>query len=349
MNLSGEDGSWLFDRISPWLSEQSVAKVVGCLAGRDDVALTELFGDIQMMELSLLNQLIAVFVIFLPLQTTLIGDIFGIGTVRSMPNIFSGSLSKEVESTSHILRDYVKVKPIWEALFGQEVVSLCMDSPVASNEIIFQGAAWDPNKVSHHIWVVVREFHAVLDFKVGTQHEKNSICKALRWEPSEEGWVKWNLDGSVHSQGVQATSRCVIRNEWGKWITGVTRYIGQATIAEAELWAFKDASHLSLVRGDQNVWFESDSITAVNFVRHGVSYNHPCFDLVSAIRNDIAKISRTHITHVLREGNYVADGVAGLGHYFPMGPHVLSKPPASVSLSILADVSSICFPRLCLV
>ncbi|KAJ1411849.1 Ribonuclease H-like superfamily [Sesbania bispinosa] len=251
----------------------------------------------------------------------------------------------EVESTSHI--------------FDQEVDALCMGTPVASwifhnvgskavqwddtswsllfgiacwiiwkhrNEAIFQKVTWDPIKVIHHIRVAVREFHAVSNLKVGIQHEKNPICKVVHWEPPKEGWVKWNLDGSVRSQGVHASSGCVLRNEWGNWITGVTRNIGQATITEAELWAFKDASHLSLVRGDQNVWFESDPINAVNFVRQGVSSNHPCFGLVSAILNDIAKIGRTHITHVLCEGNYVADGIAGLGHYFPMGHHVLFKP-----------------------
>ncbi|KAJ1383437.1 Ribonuclease H-like superfamily [Sesbania bispinosa] len=89
--------------------------------------------------------------------------------------------------------------------------------------------------------------------------------------------------------------------------------IGQATITEAELWAFKDATHVSLLRGDSCIWFESDSSIAVNFVIHGVPFNHPCF------RNDIARFERVHISHILREGNAVVDGLAGMGHSFPLG------------------------------
>ncbi|KAJ1437590.1 Ribonuclease H-like superfamily [Sesbania bispinosa] len=114
------------------------------------------------------------------------------------------------------------------------------------------------------------------------------------------------------SKGVGASSGCVLRDDMGRWLTGAIRNIGHASITVAELWAFKDASHLSLTRGDNNVWFESDSITAVNFVNKGVRHHHPCFGLVSSIRSNLTKIPRFTVSHIYREGNYVANGLAHL-------------------------------------
>ncbi|KAJ1380665.1 Ribonuclease H-like superfamily [Sesbania bispinosa] len=133
----------------------------------------------------------------------------------------------------------------------------------------------------------------------------------------------------------------------GRWITGASRNIGHASITIAELWAFKDASHISLIRGDTNVWFESDSIAAVNFIKKGVPHYHPCFGLVASIRSDLAKIPTVFVSHIYREGNYAADGLAHLGHSCALDLHVYNHPPVFISMPLFADSSGVCFPRLC--
>ncbi|KAJ1391500.1 Ribonuclease H-like superfamily [Sesbania bispinosa] len=159
--------------------------------------------------------------------------------------------------------------------------------------------------------------------------------KHISRSPPLEGWVKWNLDGSVIATGARTSSGCVLRDCMGRWLTGAVRNIGHSSITAAELWAFKDASYVSLLRGDTCVWFESDSVTAVNFVKNGVPLNHPCFGLVSAIRRDLSKIQNVFISHTFREGNFVADGLADIGHSFPLGLHFLPDPPTSISNSLL--------------
>ncbi|KAJ1438008.1 hypothetical protein SESBI_03438 [Sesbania bispinosa] len=63
------------------------------------------------------------------------------------------------------------------------------------------------------------------------------------------GVVKWNLDGSVIARDSLASCGCVLRDDMGRWITGAVRNIGVSSITTAELWAFKDASRISLLRG----------------------------------------------------------------------------------------------------
>ncbi|KAJ1424784.1 Ribonuclease H-like superfamily [Sesbania bispinosa] len=116
---------------------------------------------------------------------------------------------------------------------------------------------------------------------------RRSIYRQVGWTPLVEGWVKWNLDGSVISQG--ASNGGILLDSWGNWLTGL---------------------------GDTSVWFGSDSITAVNFVKKGVSHHHSCFGIVSAIRNDLDRIQQVHVSHVYREGNFVADALADLGHSY---------------------------------
>ncbi|KAJ1377413.1 Ribonuclease H-like superfamily [Sesbania bispinosa] len=141
------------------------------------------------------------------------------------------------------------------------------------------------------------------------------ITSFMRWSPPREGWVKWNVDGSVIGRQHQASSGCVLRDNTGKWLCGLVRNIGSTSVTCAELWAFKDATQASLLKGHQCVCFESDSTTDFE------------------------------ITHIHREGNVVADCLAKSGHHHAQGLHEFSNPPTPVSSSLLADCFGVCFPR----
>ncbi|KAJ1399086.1 Ribonuclease H-like superfamily [Sesbania bispinosa] len=109
------------------------------------------------------------------------------------------------------------------------------------------------------------------------------------WSPPPDGCLKWNLDGSIRNSLGATASGGVLRNTTGQWLLGIARKVGCALVIVAELWAFKDATSLSILRGDSWVCFESDSSITVKFIQHGVDPSHPFFGLVSSILNDIGK------------------------------------------------------------
>ncbi|KAJ1399153.1 Ribonuclease H-like superfamily [Sesbania bispinosa] len=208
----------------------------------------------------------------------------------------------------------------WSLIFGVA----CWVIWLSRNEVILHNTSWDVASILHRIWRTVKDYVVRLSCIPSTA-SRQPLTKHVGWTPSQ-GWVKWNLDGSVVSHGAGASSGCVLRDDMGRWLTGAIRNIGQASITIAELWAFKDATHLSLARGDNSVWFESDSIIAVNFINKGVPYHHPCFGIVSSIRSNLAKIPRFLVSHIYWEGNFVADGLAHLAHSYALGFHPLPNP-----------------------
>ncbi|KAJ1392358.1 Reverse transcriptase-like [Sesbania bispinosa] len=66
----------------------------------------------------------------------------------------------------------------------------------------------------------------------------------VRWSPLCDGWVKWNLDGSVQGRHQLASSGSVLLDSSGRWLCGMVRNIGSASVTCAELWAFKDTTHV---------------------------------------------------------------------------------------------------------
>ncbi|KAJ1443236.1 Ribonuclease H-like superfamily [Sesbania bispinosa] len=202
----------------------------------------------------------------------------------------------------------------WSLLFG----IACWAIWCARNAHIFRDQDWDQQRVFHFCVGSAKEFlnsHAANVPAVRASLHKED--KWIRWIPPDSGWIKWNLDG----------------------------HIGITSITMAELWAFKDAVSLSINRGDDLIYFESDFAAAVNFIKMGVHQNHPCYALVSSIRHDLQRFQHFRISHSYREGNFAADFLARIGHSYQIGSHVVSEPPPSLSNILLGDSFGVSFVR----
>ncbi|KAJ1393764.1 hypothetical protein SESBI_34726 [Sesbania bispinosa] len=103
---------------------------------------------------------------------------------------------------------------------------------------------WDVASICHRIWRTVKEFSYVRMSHPSSTVSRQPLTRHVGWTPPSQGWVKWNLDGSVITLGVGASSGCVLRDDMGRWLPGAICNIGHASITVAELWAFNDASHL---------------------------------------------------------------------------------------------------------
>ncbi|KAJ1379834.1 Reverse transcriptase zinc-binding domain [Sesbania bispinosa] len=286
--LSLGDGSWLFDRISPWLPTTTVAKISSRMAGRDDLGsdriIWRLSNDGTFTTKSAYNSILnfpsttnstqwrhlwhwqgpvrAKYFLWLVVKGGLKTNLLRWERGCSDSSICPLCHIHE-ESDSHILRDCTFVAEVWDLIFCRDRHGLQMDVPLTSwifqhvglqfvhqsgvsysllfgitcwliwryrNDVIFQDFNWDPIQVANHIWTSARDFLLAMGCQLPAVSSRQCISKDVGWEPPKDGWVKWDLDGSVRLQGVSATSGCVLRNSLGRWITGVTRNIGQATI-----------------------------------------------------------------------------------------------------------------------
>ncbi|KAJ1379763.1 Ribonuclease H-like superfamily [Sesbania bispinosa] len=200
------------------------------------------------------------------------------------------------ETDKHILWECEKVQDVWNSIMGNRLHAFDHTSSLASwifhnvsskkdhwyglpwsllfgitswliwnahNEVIFQQTSWNPHSIVHRIFTLAREFSVCSGMRFVQYHRSSRhVTATVSWSPPHEGWLKWNLDGSVRAQS-GAASGGVLRDASGIWISGFTRNVGCASVTIAELWAFKDAIHISSLRGDSSIWLESDSSTAL--------------------------------------------------------------------------------------
>ncbi|KAJ1425768.1 Ribonuclease H-like superfamily [Sesbania bispinosa] len=282
------------------------------------------------------------------------------------------------ESSQHIMRDCPKVQEVWDLLlkpsrFGPSRSNSTVEwifSNISSkgtsngglpwqllfgvtcwciwksrNAVVFSDETWDPNKIVSTSMHLAREFVSCCQRDSLPNHSMTPFTAPVRWLPPRDGWVKWNVDGSVVGRQQQAASGCVLRDSSGRWLYGLVRNIGSSTVSCAELWAMKDATQASLLKGHQFVCFESDSTNVISFVRDGVNHDHPCFGQVSVIRSNLCKFQGFEISHINREGNCVVDSLAKAGHHLTRGLHEFSYPSSSISSSLLADCFGVFFHR----
>ncbi|KAJ1407533.1 hypothetical protein SESBI_24218 [Sesbania bispinosa] len=77
-------------------------------------------------------------------------------------------------------------------------------------------------------------------FSTKIAYERNSCMQSHRvprhprviihWTPLQEGWLKWNLDGSICGQSGCVASGGALRDLSGKWIFGFARNVGCASV-----------------------------------------------------------------------------------------------------------------------
>ncbi|KAJ1418238.1 Ribonuclease H-like superfamily [Sesbania bispinosa] len=331
-DVSLEDGSWDMARFSPWLLGTALAEVSAHLVGvpvlGPDKPIWKFTHDETEKHLLLECSVVSNF-----------WELFGERPVHAL----DASLSVVDWMFKNLKIHGVLFNGIpWSLLFG----IACWAIWRARNAHIFRNHDSDQQRVFHFCVVSAKEFlnvHAAHAPVVRAFLHKED--KWIQWIPPDWGWIKWNLDGSVFQHSGDAASGAILRDSNGNWLGGVVRHIGTTSIIMAELWAFKDAISLSIHRGDDFIYFESESTAAVNFIKMGVHQNHPCYAMVSSIRHDLRRFQHFHIIHTYREGNFAADFLVRIGHSYQIGSHVVSEPPPSLSNILFGDSFGVCFVR----
>ncbi|TKY59858.1 ABC transporter C family member 3 [Spatholobus suberectus] len=79
-------------------------------------------------------------------------------------------------------------------------------------------------------------------------------------------------------------------------------------------------------------------MVAVNLVQHGSNVSHPLWSMVETIRRLKNYTWNISFSHIYREANMVANGLANLAQRMDRGLHILYTPSPAVSLLSLRDV-----------
>ncbi|CAI0467081.1 unnamed protein product [Linum tenue] len=147
----------------------------------------------------------------------------------------------------------------------------------------------------------------------------------ISWDRPPTGWVCLNTDGSVVLAQKSTAAGGVLRGCDGRFIKAFAANLGGGSITHAELGGIVHGLRMAWEEGSRKVILQTDSTTAINLLKDADCHN-PHYTLIAAIRELLARDWEIELVHVFREGNYVADYLASIGHSLPIGVHLIDIP-----------------------
>ncbi|CAA7014055.1 unnamed protein product [Microthlaspi erraticum] len=169
--------------------------------------------------------------------------------------------------------------------------------------------------------------------------------RQIGWLPPPGDWFKLNTDGASRGNPGLATAGGVLRDAEGRWCRGFILNIGRCSAPLAELWGVYYGLVMAWEQRCLRVELEVDSELVVGFLQTGISDTHPLFFLVRLCHGLIAKDWLVRVSHVYREANCLADGLANYAFSFPLGFSYFDVVPFEVASLFEADVLGSTRPR----
>ncbi|KAG7557811.1 Reverse transcriptase domain [Arabidopsis suecica] len=179
----------------------------------------------------------------------------------------------------------------------------------------------------------------------GNTRSGTRVERMVGWKKPPEGWVKLSTDGASHGNPGPSTAGGVIRGMAGEWLGGFALNIGVCSAPLAELWGVYYGLVIAWERGFRRVELEVDSELVVGFIKMGVSDAHPLSFLVRLCHSFIARDWLVRVTHVYREANRLADGLANYAFTLELGFLYLDSCPDVIHDVLLEDVHGTELPR----
>ncbi|KAG5085313.1 hypothetical protein JHK82_052710 [Glycine max] len=94
------------------------------------------------------------------------------------------------------------------------------------------------------------------------------------WKTLFVGYFKYNVDASVIDVGEKASCGGVMRDGNGHWINEFTRKLGCCSLMIVEIWGLITALEHAWELNLKELWIETDSMVAANFMLHGIHSTH---------------------------------------------------------------------------
>ncbi|KAK8607988.1 hypothetical protein V6N13_023446 [Hibiscus sabdariffa] len=154
----------------------------------------------------------------------------------------------------------------------------------------------------------------------------HAAVAACSWCPPEDGWVKLNTDGARSSIDGRAAYGGVLRDHTGTWIRGFTRFVGQCSVVESELWGIATGMALAWELGYRQLVIETDSADALRLIEQKSKGGGP-FTLVHRIHVLRVLDWRLVFSKIRRDSNDVADRLAKLASYDSLDTEFFDQSP----------------------
>ncbi|KAG7533030.1 Ribonuclease H-like superfamily [Arabidopsis thaliana x Arabidopsis arenosa] len=179
----------------------------------------------------------------------------------------------------------------------------------------------------------------------GNNNRPMRVEQQIGWVPPGDGWMKLNTDGASHGNPGLATAGGVLRDGDGNWRRGFAVNIGMCSAPMAELWGVYYGLYIAWESRVTRLELEVDSQIVVGFLTTGISDSHPLSFLVRLCYGFLSKDWIVRISHVYREANRLADGLANYAFSLPLGFHSFVSRPDFVHSVLLEDLSGSTRPR----
>ncbi|KAF7840640.1 ribonuclease H [Senna tora] len=287
--------------------------------------------------------------------------------------------TNQVEDTLHALRDCYFAARVWSLLVKPSALAGFFHSGFSDwvkfnkdeNIAVYDGVEWlqvwavgvwmlwnwrnraifcdDFVRPKHpHLSIIefVKEISSASDVYQSDRSPCIRVEKLVAWEKPRVGWVKVNSDGAVKQDVDSAGCGAILRDHSGRWLGGVIRSLGSASVLKAEAWGAFEGLALARDLGFRKVCWEADSKVLVDSVLSNGLVGADLHSIIQEIRLALASFDLVEVRHRWREANCCANFLANLGCFCSSGRCKLSEPPVGLANLLLADVVGIHVPRL---
>lgn len=158
-----------------------------------------------------------------------------------------------------------------------------------------------------------------------------------RWFPAPAPLLKVNFDGALFMDSFKEGIDVVIRDSTGKVIGALSeRIVLPTTVDDVEALACKRAIEFALEKGLQQVVFEEDSTTILNYIQGGSPSLEP-FGNIEDSSILASQLSHCLFSHVRRKGNAVFNKLAKLAKHLDVPKVWLEDIPSDVNSLVVID------------
>lgn len=169
------------------------------------------------------------------------------------------------------------------------------------------------------------EFTLLKSFKVDIHPPRAPLIKEVIWQPPIFHWVKANTDGALTKNPMKSSCGGIFRNAAGTCLGSFVQNLTTKSSYIVEMHAAILAIEIPYEKDWHNLWLETDSqLVLLAFKKK----THVSWELRNRWINclELIKNMNFFVTHIYREGNSCADGLANIGlalsafAWFPLVP-----------------------------
>ncbi|KAG7578377.1 Ribonuclease H domain [Arabidopsis thaliana x Arabidopsis arenosa] len=171
------------------------------------------------------------------------------------------------------------------------------------------------------------------------------VERMISWSPPGDSWIKLNTDGASRGNPGLATAGGVLHDGDGIWRGGFALNIGVCSAPLAELWGVYYGLYIAWEKRITRLELEVDSEIVVGFLKTGIDDSHPLSFLVRLCYGFLSRDWIVSVSHVYREANRLADGLANYAFSLPLGFHLLESKPDVVDSIVFDDAIGSAYPR----